>query len=206
MTEFNYEDVENFFKDIIEDLVLNYNFSLFLNDPRAEILLYWKRDNNVPYLKVSNGISKGVFIINFDYGDEWVMKIPFCDKMYDYCALEVQNYTLAKQDGLENFFAETFSLGSFLNAEVYLMRRADVDYDELESYSTNEGCSEYYCNDSDYIYPDVLSCLDGFYNCDKVERLVNFCTNWEINDIHGENIGFYKDGTPVIIDYSGFDG
>ena len=48
------------------------------------------------------GATKSVII---DEDNDWVLKIPFCDKTCDYCALEAENYKKAVEAGVEEVFA-----------------------------------------------------------------------------------------------------
>ena len=42
-----------------------------------------------------------------------------------------------------------------------------------------------------------------YYGLKKVEKLLTFIYDEDIDDLHSSNLG-YKDGRPVIIDYAGY--
>ena len=43
------------------------------------------------------------------------------------------------------------------------------------------------------------------YGIDIMKKAVDFIFNAGIDDLHGGNFGFNKNGKPIIVDYSGFD-
>lgn len=160
----------------------------------------------------TNGCTK--FVVIFD-DLNWVIKINI-DNVIDYCKLEADNYKKAIDANLAYYFASTYPLGHIQGYTLYAQEYAENDEDRFSSeFST-------YVRDSDW-FEDIefededdyeSAVWDAAYNLTDSDRLeaifgydsdlINFCYSNHINDVHEGNYGVKRDGTSVLIDYSGF--
>lgn len=205
----------SFYKDFINNLVNNYDFSHFLCDRTKESLMDWINCWHPTALKSSQyelfidwGVSKCV-IGSKEIG--YVIKIPFENKKYNYCAWEVENYDAAVSAGLAKYFAWCDELCSyFISGKVvpiYIMKYAESDEESFANYVIStypEIARDWEVTHSvcDHCVEDVLREEWGNEAFNQVDDLT-----WEqgINDIHGGNVGLV-DGRWVLIDYSGYCG
>lgn len=173
-------------------------------------------------LSWDSGISKACF--SFE-NENYVIKIPFDDVSEDYCEREAQMFVKAEENGVDEYFAETKKLMTYVydnsfSVDVYISARANMDYDlmsdMIDSYSHHnefdpevaEGEDEetfdtlYSMNGSSF--PAVKDVFEGSYP-NGLEDLWNFIIRLGINDLHRGNVGFTINDKPVFIDYSGYD-
>lgn len=167
------------------------------------------------------GASKLVFLFK-----DYVVKLPFngvqnyvndeeeyvFDPYYteDYCALELSIYHDAKAEGLEKFFTATELAGytkdhtPFYKAErvysFYSSKRKEISEDSLCKASSIR--KNYHCGGLDI---DWLAAAIDFYGEELTNDFINFIEEHGIGDLHNDNIGYREDGSPVLLDYSGFD-
>lgn len=202
-------ELKDFFFEVIDYLCADYHFNFFLSSPTYENYWNWYKSlNEEPEgITLASGLSKMVIIVDYGLGKKWVAKIPFSERQVDYCELEENNYKEAVACCVEEAFAETFCIGGYPSDEskckVYLMARADTDEDELYSHSSSYDYDDYDCET--YMNGEVVNCLGDFFSCEFMDRLMEFCEEYSISDIHESNIGF-SNGRPLIIDYSGYMG
>ncbi len=175
------------------------------------------------------GISKFVIFMN----DEYVAKIPFNGEWFysddeedyvfdtftvvdDYCAEEAYIYDCAKNRGIEEFFAETKFAGYTKDhTPFYLSERInktlDESWDDVRDVDTTSA-REYVRSDKGSGLRDRrlsdrwLAVALEKYGQEKVDKFAEFIEEFDINDLHCANVGFRKDGSPVLIDYSGWRG
>ena len=140
-------------------------------------------------------------------------------KSSDYCKSEEIIYNKAKANGLDTFFAEIEQIGKIKSIPIYVQRKAvifeDVYYpedDEEENLNEHEISifktitTKY----SDLVEDEYLPiswmkdfiCSYGEFASDK---LYNFLSDNNIQDLHSENIGYICE-RPVLVDFSGFEG
>ena len=169
------------------------------------------------HITINYGETK-VCIITNDLKN-WVIKVdilrrtnPHYGENYpSYCQVEADNYRCACARGLEGYFAETYAIGALDGLEYFLQERVEIDEDAITSswedyFKTGDEDDE----DMDRIYDYVCDMndeerLEAIYGDDKdARRLKDFIEEFEINDLHEGNYGIRKDGTVVIIDYSGY--
>ena len=123
----------------------------------------------------------------------------------DYCRIEAGNFKDAEEEGLGEYFAACYELCSIEPPSDYDYKGLVTFYiqerAESNSSKTSKTCEEYTgsdCNDDE----DRVRSLFG--ESEKIERLIEFLDDWNINDLHSGNFGYTVDGTPKIIDYSGY--
>lgn len=174
------------------------------------------------------GASK--FVILFD---DAVVKIPFNGSFYwdedddyegggeytfdefhnkNYCETEAAVYTDAITAGVELFFASTKFAGMTKdNTPYYISERVydfyDDNNDEIKTPSKDsrekaERARDIFDSELDEMW---LALAYEWYGDAAVQQLLNFIKEEHISDLHLGNIGFRKNGAPVILDYSSFD-
>ena len=129
---------------------------------------------------------------------------------WDYCALETAIYRRAKEEGIEQYFAEEEYLGTIDNTPIYAQARcvpmSSVSYDynsaeyKRKRTSANETCKNLGINCFNAIW--IADFVD-FYGEDELARLSEFLDRYEIGDLRDCNIG-YLDDAPILFDYSGY--
>ena len=140
-------------------------------------------------------------------------------KSSDYCKSEEIIYNKAKANGLDTFFAEIEQIGKIKSIPIYVQRKAvifeDVYYpedDEEENLNEHEISifktitTKY----SDLVEDEYLplSWMKDFicsYGELAFDKLYNFLSDNNIQDLHSENIGYIRE-RPVLVDFSGFEG
>ena len=140
-------------------------------------------------------------------------------KSSDYCKSEEIIYNKAKANGLDTFFAEIEQIGKIKSTPIYVQRKAvifeDVYYpedDEEENLNEHEISifktitTKY----SDLVEDEYLplSWMKDFicsYGELAFDKLYNFLSDNNIQDLHSENIGYICE-KPVLVDFSGFEG
>lgn len=154
------------------------------------------------------------------YGDNWSDRVaifevcPFngawSNDGWDYCEAEARIYKEAVNEDLDFLFAKTEKIGEICGWPVYCQERA-VMFDDEDWESPAESIvdrardlrnmDEAHCQTSSY----WIAALLENYDEDTYWRLCEFCQKYCIEDLHEGNIGFL-DGSPILVDYSSFDG
>ena len=168
------------------------------------------------------GITKLVIFLN----DSEVVKVPFdggfldCEdedgedfyffEIKDYCDKEAIIYDEAVDAGVEEFFAKTELAGyAGCGRPLYKSERvfeymseetANIRSKEPSQKAKNSANNSCYC-----VLPfGWLARAYDYYGEEKVEKLIAFLDEFDIRDLHDGNIGFRKNGAPVLLDYSGY--
>ena len=155
---------------------------------------------------VCSGASKGVLIFS---DTDWVIKFDYYSDSVSYCELEVKHYELAKQAGLEHYFAETRMVRRVGETVFTIQEKCECDESEVSS-RVFDSLKHCYANrgedvEDDELWNEVdLVCEDGeVYIIFGDEKLNEFIRQNYINDLHQANFGRIGDRY-VMIDYSGF--
>ena len=169
------------------------------------------------------GVSKFVLFIN----DKEVVKIPFNGEYYwnyeaedyvfepfmtitDYCKKEATLYEKAQELGIAEFFAGTHLAGYTKDhTPFYISERINKTFDDVEvSAEQKESAKKYADSKGDISWRRLpvqwLALALEKFGVAKVDKFVNFIIDFDINDLHWGNVGLRDDGTPVLIDYSGW--
>lgn len=173
------------------------------------------------------GASKGVF-----WRGDWdfVIKVPLYSRgaSYDYCQREVDAYDkiLADYPDCACLFAETCYIGKYGELYVYAQRKvnstlADFYSDKLEDIKWWSNFSRK-CYGQLPKFPLVSKrysrlCASRLnkvffmlvlwkFGVKALRSLCNWIEDTEQNDLHDNNVGLNDNHTPVIFDFSGFDG
>lgn len=193
-------------------VLCSYGFSQFLNNRTESEFILWRDSSyeNLENIFYSYGASKLVII---DDDNDWVLKIPFCDKACDYCALEAENYKKAVEVGVEEGFAACHFLMEYEGAPCYIMEKVSCDEQTVESDFYEIGSNKLSGEmDEDEIY-SYLGSMDGdeivdqllefYYDDGFLRDVYDFLSQNEINDLHTGNVG-YRNDQLVLVDYSGY--
>lgn len=158
--------------------------------------------------KIYHGVTK-VVIVPKNRGARYVLKIPIGE--YDYCEVEVKNYRRAEEEGLSNLFtsidvfdSDNYSFPVYIQEKVRARNEdPDGDYDGdcdcWESLSEESTDSIQNLDMSGVLVDELIYS----YGVILTEMFISFCEREIINDVHGGNYGYRRDGSPVVYDYSG---
>lgn len=155
------------------------------------------------------------YVLKFTYEKE-VRRVRGVRKMCDDCETEVEVYKLAKERGVDDFFAEVYSIDrkdfvidgiDFELPQFYLAEAACPDEDRFYEYVEVDNVAdveEYEIDNQCDGGLDVF--VDYYYHRPEIlNKFIKFCKEIQLQDMHDENVGFkYGDderGIPVVIDY-----
>lgn len=198
------EKEKRFYTQILDDffskvpnkggvLLKNIDFSLFYD---------------VNY-RIFYGMTK-VVLVPKNRGARYVIKIPIVEEdNFNWCDAEVSAYRDALNYGVEKFFSEISRFRECSWCKAYLQKRIRtnnfVEDDELyepeEDWSRLSNLSIESVEILNLCGRIVDELLRAYPN-GEINRLLEFCSEYWINDIHSGNYG-YDNGAPVIFDYSG---
>lgn len=174
-------------------------------------------------INIEYGCTKIVFI-DCDNDCEWVLKTniksDIQNEYYDYCRKEADNFKMACETHVDDYFAACYFYKEVYGREFYVQELVDIDE---ESFSSS--CYDYVSSRYSKDYEDIedederndrineifydMADEDRIYAifCDipteKITAIVDFIDGMGINDLHTGNFG-YRGDQPVILDYSGF--
>lgn len=162
------------------------------------------------YYTLESGSFRFCLLANYGLGLDYVLKFNhWIDKYGDSCKEEVAVYNAARDESMEDFFGECFSIGIFSimgkkTMECFVMQRADVNEDKVESAPplSEEETEKYY--DSSRVFTDAgaFKVFLDYYGEEVFQVLIDFLCRLRIGDLHEYNIGYTSRGAPIIIDYS----
>ena len=127
----------------------------------------------------------------------------------DYCAIEADIYKKAVSAGVECFFAETrFEGRTFSHTPIYVSERVysweDREKEELcvpSEDSMRKAEEQKYSR----LPRKWIAKAYEMYDEELVDNFLSFVEEENISDLHRGNLGYRADGSPCILDYSGFD-
>jgi hypothetical protein len=174
-------------------------------------------------LEVRTGATKVVLLLN----DSFVAKIGFngsFDEYYtkndkyeyrftpflhqDYCKIEKEIYERAKAEGLDMFFTKVDLLSTTKEGRnIYIAERVISYYDDNTTTSSCDSREKAYSimeENNTYINDVWAGVAVERYGEELFKKFLKFIDDEDINDLHGGNIGFRKDGTPCLLDFSGY--
>lgn len=133
----------------------------------------------------------------------------------DYCEKELSKYTKAKEKGLEVFFAaiDNFTL-SENRKPIYIQEKVIPFYEyekENEIFITEEHetlAKKLRCNFRSRLFDKWIAAAIKYYGFDLTEKFLSFVEKEDCEigaDLHTENYGFRENGTPCLLDYSGWE-
>lgn len=202
------------YKSIIKMLILEQDFGDFLFDDRNYSgFMSWHSKHEKLFNEsfyIAHGLTKAVIVIK-ETG--FVVKIPFSNLREDYCKEELSIYCLACDCGVSDVFArceEFFSITKDnKTVDFYIMEYVEASEKRTSNFIKENYpfISDCYTTEEDNVEEDaVLELLRQLLGKEKYDRVNNFLEEEEINDLHGGNVGWNKDGELVLCDYSGYMG
>ncbi len=132
---------------------------------------------------------------------------------YDYCLVEFEKFKELSKRGLSLFVANTIFYREIQNFRVFLQEKVNPVFysgDGIPSKVSKKIALKwkkekgYHAIDSTWI----ANCID-YYGAKKTEKFLNYCYNEDydiISDCHNGNYGYREDGSPALLDFSGFFG
>jgi hypothetical protein len=131
---------------------------------------------------------------------------------WDYCAAEEEFYHMAEDSGVNLAFAKTEFLGFCGDHPIYIQERCSMFYEESSSKEYNKRTEKDYetvsalrdalrfheFND-DWALDFLIYWGEAYF-----KKLAEFIKDACIYDLHNGNIG-YRNGAPVLVDYSSFE-
>jgi len=132
---------------------------------------------------------------------------------WNYCDAELGYYTLAKEKGIEEFFAATFYAGERKvdGVPIYLQEKITTLYSRSDKEHTQEdlNSTSAFLDETKVYCPlelDFVCDLIQNYGAEKTKEFCDFLDEYNISDLHRNNYGYRPDGTPCLIDFSDFNG
>lgn len=133
----------------------------------------------------------------------------------DYCAVEYEKYQKLKDLNFEIFVAETAFYTTLSNGiKIYIQEKAyssedDPNWSSRKSTQRSHNLARHWSEDEGITINTewVGLCIDK-YGEEITKKFLDYCNYKDpiiISDCHCGNIGYRMDGTPLIIDYSGFE-
>ena len=186
----NCTEIYNHFVPFIEQI---------LNSDYSDELYYCDHSFDInEHVYMVSGVTRAAIV---DENYDWIVKYDI--DCHEYCEREIDLYQKAICNRLEMCFPECAYIGTFQDIPLYAFRKAKCNYhsrnlfnEELEYIKTHKSpLSER--NKS--VAADLLKS----WNEDIFEALSEFCYENEINDLHGNNVGWI-DGKLVLIDFAGY--
>lgn len=131
------------------------------------------------------------------------------DHGWDYCLTEYEVYEAAKENGLDIFFPKTEIMGECKSGTIIKQEKV-LDFYEYCPVSEDETIEFVNSDIKYYCFADSLWVAAAIerYGKAMVDKLIDFLENnfpIVIEDLHNGNIGFRKNGEPIILDFSGWN-
>lgn len=194
-------------------------------DELTEYNVYDNVVSNLSKMVYSGGYDTGATkLVLYPVNSDIVVKIPLQGEgvntfssfegatepdHWDYCRVEAGLYQKAEAAHVEVFFAKTEFIGYVNGFPVYIQPKVEIfnetrsveDYEEDLRENTKDTCNKLEVNCFNTCW--LCDFLD-YYGEDELLQLSQFLINNCIGDLHGGNLGYLEDGTPVIVDYSDY--
>jgi hypothetical protein len=216
--------------DFFKMLDIPAEFGGDIDNDDFENIYIWCEDHRNFFLKkfaYLHGVSKLCLFFQ-DY--DWVVKIPFNGQEYyecrdektlwlpfnfncgswDFCREELLNYEQAEEEGLECFFAETrYFCETNKNYPIYIQEKVIPMLEDTEIRTPSENSlslartKDFSCRCNEKW---IASAID-YYGEELTKKFINFVMMEHPHvgdDLHKGNIGYRLDGSPCVLDYSGW--
>ena len=172
----------------------------------ASKFVIFLNDNEVVKIPFTGSYSYGWNDENDEIDYDEIIFDEFCTE--DYCAVEAAVYSDAIAAGVEQFFASTKFVGNtFIDkTPIYLSERV-LPFDCLNNKERSYSRDSYLkagkmCGRCPVEWTAMAL---EYYGETAVKKLFAFIESEGIDDFHDGNVGIRKDGSPCILDYSGFN-
>ena len=211
-TDFDGDSLENFYT--IKDNICKI-------DPAADVLYGASKLVIIsPKLKdfvikiPFNGYWSETFYEDGDNDElEWVdfYQAP-TDDGYDYCYAEYEKYIDLKKAYLKDFVAATIFYKEKDGFRIFLQEKVFSSYVGSKTSLSRKSMDlalKWKKERKFDLYVNaqwVAACLD-YYGVKKTKKFLNYCNEVDediLSDCHEGNYGYRKDGSPVLLDFSGY--
>lgn len=160
--------------------------------------------------RIFYGVTK-VVLVPKNRGARYVIKMPMAEAdNFNWCEAEVSAYRDALNYGVEKFFSEISRFRECSWCKAYLQKRIKTDnfVEDDELYEPEEDWSRLSNLSIESVETlnlcgKIIDELLRTYPSEEIDRLLDFCSEYWINDIHSGNYGYDSGGSPIIFDYSG---
>lgn len=195
------------------NLLADNDFHTYESDPgivyEEDLLndVYWNSGVNKICIFFDDIVLKKGFSGYIDDNQELIKTENF----NNVAIIESDLYKLAKEQGVSKFFAETINIGN----DIVAQEKAE---NILSDYYPQRKFNDFLCNQINskqikdlydrlynYISSKPLSELFYQYNIDDLKKLYNFLVDYDINDLHSNNCGIFKNGKIKFFDFCGFN-
>lgn len=206
----NDDEVDNYLDGVIYDIVSSYYTGVQLEHGVSK------------YVIITEALP---FVIKIPFNGHWNDEVDENEDYYfeefhyandlcgdgshtDYCADELAKYELAESKHLNLFFAET-SLYTIINEIPFYTQEKVHTYYNHNSSSTKalSDISEEYSNKMEELNLSSWWMAEAIlrYGALIIDSFINFVQEYSLDeDMHTGNYGFRADGSPVLIDWSGW--
>lgn len=137
---------------------------------------------------------------------DWIVKFDLEGNRENYCEREARIYRDAKYYGVQDILVPCVDLGFWRGRwHLYAYKKVEDSFCGFGSFSDEESeiANKYSSSPLGAKSKCVTVGLLRDWGKEKMERLNELCIDWDINDLHGGNVG-YLGGKLVIIDYAGY--
>lgn len=131
------------------------------------------------------------------------------DHGWDYCLTEYEVYEAAKKNGLDIFFPKTEIMGECKSGTIIKQEKVLEFYEYCPIFK--DETIEFVDSDIRYFgFADsrwVAAAIER-YGKTMIDKLIDFLEDYfpiVTEDLHNGNIGFRKNGDPIILDFSGWN-
>ena len=137
--------------------------------------------------------------------DSYATDLYFRD---NYCETEKRIFIAMKEDGLEQFFARTEYFDIINGKPIYIQEKVSP-YLNSELGKSSHLAEKLSASLHHYLPADWIEKAIQFYGRQLTMNFIEFLNRDEDgriirDDLHTENYGYRKDGSPCILDYSGY--
>ena len=131
----------------------------------------------------------------------------------DYCLAEYEKFQELQNEHLNCFVAKTEFYVERCGVRVFVQEKVTPENDSWRTPQASKAsetiANEWYDEGRFYINPDwIANCIDQ-YGTVQVQRFLDYCKYVDpdiLGDVHSGNYGYREDGSPVILDYSNYNG
>ena len=136
----------------------------------------------------------------------------YADNMFyanNYCETERRLFQVMNESGLGVFFAETQYFDTINGKNIYLQEKV-TSYVNSESGASSPLAKKLSKNFHITLQPDWIEKAIQYYGEELTKAFIDFLSTDDdigaiiTDDLHDENYGYREDGSPCILDYSGF--
>lgn len=206
--------------DDIQEFIISLGITPYSN---VDDVCFWVEESCGKFAKfnttrVRDGASKICLLFE---GVNFVVK--WSTEGYNEAMQEVRFYNEAKAKNLAKFFPQTEFFFSYGGIEYVVQERIAMSAGEL---SWDGKAREPYVKIAKTVTPKMvrlvgkelnkvssysrsidglwISCCLSLYGKRAVKSLCQFVQEHDINDLHGSNVGYSREGKPIILDFSGY--